>query len=283
MGEMLHDASGRTWRQTMFVPAAGSELERSEVAVEVLGRFASHGGFELTQTPRRINVHIVHDGDGTVTMGGGSWRVRAGSVFCFYPGHFVHYADRRERPWRYTWIGLVGTSAEALSSRIGGQSGPWCRDDLPVAQVTGLLDAIEAAFRSEDHSPFYPQAAAWRLLDGLSPRSAGEDRTGHLAVAVRRILDEQFAAPLKLGALARQLGVDRSTVFRRFQALYGSPPKTYLDRLRLDHAAALLRDGALGVAEVAGRCGYASAHRFAKAFRSRFGVAPTRYRGSPSR
>jgi AraC-like DNA-binding protein len=207
--------------------------------------------------------------------------VRGGTVFCFYPGYFVHYADRRDRPWRYTWLGMTGTSAEALATRLGGP-GPWCRDDLPVTEVISLLDAIEAAFRSEDHSPFYPQAAAWRVLDGLSPRSAGDDRTGHVAAAVRRILDQQFAAPLKLGALARQLGVDRSTVFRRFHALYGCPPKTYLDRLRLDHAAALLRDGAIGIADVASRCGYASAHRFAKAFRARFGVAPSRYRGTVS-
>ncbi len=282
LGEMLHDASGPTWRQTCFVPAAGPELEGSEVAIEVLGRFTSRGGFDLRQVPRRVSVHVVHAGEGSVEMGGRRWRAGPGSVFTFAPGFDVHYSDHPDRPWRYSWFTLVGTRARELAAQLGDEPGPWCRDDLPVGRVIGLLDEVEGAFRSEDHSSFFPQCAAWRLLDALSPRTPGSDRTAHLASAVRRILDEQFALPLKISSLAGQLGVDRSTVFRRFQALYGCPPKTYLDRQRLEHAVALMRDGALGMADVAQRCGYASAHRFSKAFRARFGVAPTRFRGGAS-
>jgi AraC-like DNA-binding protein len=275
---MLHDASGPAWRQTMYLPLGHASLESAELAIVVLGRFASTGGFDLRQTPKRICLHLIHAGDGIVEMGDQRWRAGAGTAFCMYPGVPVHYLDLPGKPWRYTWIHLGGTRAVELASALGGSATAWCREGLLIRQVGGLLDEIEAAFRSEDHSPFYPQAAAWRLLDALSPPAAAGDRTAHLAAAVRRILDEQYAAPLKLGALAKQLGVDRSTVFRRFQGLYGQPPKAYLDRLRLEHAAALLRDGALGVGDVARRCGYASAHRFAKAFRARFGVPPSRYR-----
>jgi AraC family transcriptional regulator len=277
---MLHDGSGPTWRQTCFVPAAGVELDRSEVAVAVLGRFVSRGGFDYRQIPARVSLHLVHAGEGVVRMGGREWRALPGSVFCFMPGESVAYRDVGARPWRYTWINLVGTRARDLAARLGGSASPWCRDDLPVGQVAPLLDEVEAVFRSDDHSPFYAQAAAWRLLDGLSPRRDAPDRAAHLATAARRILDEQFATPLKLGSLAGQLGVDRSTLFRRFQALYGCPPKVYLDRLRLDHAVALLRDGGISVSSVASRCGYASAHRFAKAFRAHFHVPPSRYRGT---
>jgi AraC-like DNA-binding protein len=276
---MLHDAPGPTWRQTCYLPAAGPELERCDAAIAVLGRFVSRGGFDYRQVSRQVALHVVHSGEGTLECDGRQWRVGAGSVFCFSPGANVHYFDRRDRPWRYSWVRLAGVRARELAAQLGGSEGTWSRDDLATTQAEKLLDGVETAFRSEDHSAFYAQAAAWMLLDGLSPRVAVPDRTGHLATAVRRILDEQFAAPLRLSSLARQLGVDRSTVFRSFQALYGCPPKTYLDRVRLDHASALLRDAALGVGVVAQRCGYASAQRFAKAFRARFGIAPSRYRG----
>ncbi len=275
---MLHDASGPTWRQTAFLPLSGAEIENAEVAVAVLGRFTSRGNFVYDQMPTRVSLHHVHAGEGTVEMGGRSWQAGPGSVFCFVPGHHVSYRDHRGRPWRYTWTHLVGTRAISLASALGGCDGPWCRDDLALQQIVGVLDEIEAAFRSEDHSPFYPQAAAWRILDGLCPRPADGDRTAHLAAAVRRLLDAQFTLPVKLGTLAAQLGVDRSTLFRRFQTLYGCSPKTYLDRLRLDHAVALLRDGALAVGTVASRCGYSSAQRFGKAFRGKFGAAPSRWR-----
>jgi AraC-like DNA-binding protein len=276
---MLHDASGPTWSQTCYLPAAGAELEQSELAVTVLGRFTSRGGFDLNQTPRHVSFHVVHAGEGTLSAAGRSWLVRGGSVFTFVPGVPIHYEDRKDRPWRYTWCVLVGSRAAEIARRLGGCDGPWSRDDLPVAQALPVLDAMEAAFRSEDHSPYFAQSAAWRFTDALCPRGSDADRTAHLAIAIRRILEEQFALPLKLGSLAHQLGVDRSTVFRRFQSLYGCSPKAYLDRMRLEHAVALLRDGGLSVAEVARRCGYAGAQRFTKAFRTRYGVAPSLYRG----
>lgn len=276
---MLHDASGPTWRQTCYLPAAGPELERSELALALIGRFASRGGFEMRQVPRGHVLHLVHAGDGVVEADGRPFRCTAGSVFCFAPGVAIHYHDRRERPWRYTWVVIVGTRAGELCARLGGREGFWARDDLAVARARGLLDEIEAAYRSEDHSPFFAQAAAWRVMDALSPSVVAGDRVGHLATAVRRILDEQYAMPMKIAALASQLGIDRSTLFRRFRELYGCAPKEYLDRVRLDHAAALLRDGALAVGDVARRCGYAGAPRFAKAFRARFAIAPSRYRG----
>ncbi len=275
---MLHDASGPRWSQTCYLPAAVPELERWDLATAVLGRFASRGGFDLYQTPSNVSLHFVHAGEGFLEVGGRRWDVGPGSVFTFVPGIPVHYADLPRRPWRYTWCVLVGSQARAVSQRLGGTDGAWSRDDLATAQAATILDSMEAAFRSEDHSPYFPCSAAWRLADALCPRAGSLERTAHLAVAIRRIIEEQFALPLKLGSLARQLGVDRSTVFRRFHELYGCSPKSYLDRLRLDHAQALLRDGSLSVGEVALRCGYASGARMSKAFRARFQIPPSRQR-----
>jgi len=184
------------------------------------------------------------------------------------------------RPWTYTWLILVGRRASELVARLGGSPNTWSRDDLGVPLALGLCDEIEAAYRSEEYSWVFPTVAAWRLLDCLAPRQTGPDRERHVAAAVRGILDAQFAAPLKLGQMARQLRVDRSTIFRQFQRLYGQTPKAYLDRVRLDHAAVLLRDGNRSVADTARACGYGGAQRFAKAFAQRFGVPPSRWRAA---
>ena len=274
---MLHDASGRAWRQTCFVPAAAA-LEDTEVAVSVLGRFVSTGNFSFRQAAREPALHIVTAGVGEIHANGKIFVARAGSVFTFAPGEEVWYHDRPGQPWSYTWINFVGRRAAELAARLGGSATTWARDDLAVAVAAGICDEIEAAYRSEEYSWCYPTLAAWRLLDGLSPRATGAERERHVAAAVRGILDAQFAAPLKLGSLARQLRVDRSTVFRQFLHLYGCTPKTYLDRVRLDHAAALLRGGHRSVADTARACGYASAQRFAKAFAQRFGAPPSRFR-----
>lgn len=276
---MLHDASGPTWSQTCFLPGPGTDTAQADLAVQVLGRFLSRGGFDHQQVPGHVSLHLVTAGDGVLLAQGQRWQIGPGGIFTFVPGVPVRYLDAKDRPWRYTWCVLTGRQAEAIAEQLGGSRGVWARAYLPCRAALGVLDAMEAAFRSEDHSPYYAQAAAWQLVDALSPRRHVVDRTGHLAVAIRRILEEQYAAPLKLGTLARQLGVDRSTVFRRFQALYGCSPKVYLDRWRLAHGQALVRDGGLSIAAIASRCGYASAQRFSKAFAARYGMAPSRLLG----
>jgi AraC-like DNA-binding protein len=74
--------------------------------------------------------------------------------------------------------------------------------------------------------------------------------------------------------------MSRSRFAARFTALVGEPPLAYLSRWRLETAAGLLQDGALGLGEIASRVGYESEAAFSKAFRRRFGAPPGAYRRS---
>ncbi|HET7293549.1 MAG TPA: helix-turn-helix transcriptional regulator [Vicinamibacteria bacterium] len=81
-------------------------------------------------------------------------------------------------------------------------------------------------------------------------------------------------------SLAEAVGMSRSRFAARFRGLVGEPPLAYLSRWRLETAAGLLQDGALGLAEIAARVGYESEAAFSKAFRRRFGTPPGAYRRS---
>jgi len=278
MVEMLHDLSGPTWQQTCFLPAAGEHLAAADIALETLGRFRSRGDFALDQVSWQTALHITHAGSGVLEIDGRGWRIGPGDCYVFLPGMRIHRHDRRSAPLRYTWLRFVGRRAEALLGELGFRDGQWLLGDLPVARLAPLLDEIEAAYRGDDHSAHFPMAAAWRALDALATRRGAVPAAAHLAATLKRILDEQYPHPLRIAEIAEQLGVDRSTLYRRFREAYGCGPKTHLDRLRLDHARALLRDRSLAVAEVAARCGYDDPARFGKAFRARFGIAPGRWR-----
>lgn len=79
----------------------------------------------------------------------------------------------------------------------------------------------------------------------------------------------------ELGLVA---GLSRAAFARRFTALMGEPPLTYLTWWRMTTAGRLLRHDDLSLSQVAGRTGYTSEFAFAKAFKREFGVAPGRYR-----
>jgi AraC-like DNA-binding protein len=73
-------------------------------------------------------------------------------------------------------------------------------------------------------------------------------------------------------------GLSRAAFARRFTALVGEPPLTYLTRWRMTLALRLLRDTDKPLAQVAAAIGYGSAFAFAKAFRREHAATPGEYR-----
>ena len=84
-------------------------------------------------------------------------------------------------------------------------------------------------------------------------------------------IDDQ-AVPL--AALARDCGMSRSQLLRRFQACFGATPASYHRRLRLERAAPELAAGRLSCSAAAQRFGFAAGSSFSHAFRRTFGRAP---------
>ncbi|MFB9541836.1 MULTISPECIES: AraC family transcriptional regulator [Streptomyces] len=93
-----------------------------------------------------------------------------------------------------------------------------------------------------------------------------------------RMLHADPAHPWTLPALAAKTGVSRANLARRFTALAGLPPMTYLRERRLALAADLLREPDATLATVADRVGFANAFALSAAFKREHGVSPSEYR-----
>ena len=95
------------------------------------------------------------------------------------------------------------------------------------------------------------------------------------AIALAR---EHPDADLSLDALARETCLSAFHLHRVFSAVAGETPKQFIQRLRLDRAAAMLLTGDDSVLDIALACGFQSHESFCRAFRRRFGIQPTEYR-----
>lgn len=78
--------------------------------------------------------------------------------------------------------------------------------------------------------------------------------------------------------LAVELGVSRTTLYKRFKSSLGRTPKECLEEAQMDRARALLRDTRLTASEIGTRCGFAHPGSFLRAFRKVEGCTPIAYR-----
>ncbi|MDH6576258.1 AraC family transcriptional regulator [Kitasatospora sp. MAP5-34] len=152
-------------------------------------------------------------------------------------------------------VQLLGSELE--NPRIGS-------DGIVPALIDSLLLYILRAWLEEQ-----PIAAAEGWAAAL-----GDPAVAPALAAIH----EDPSAQWTVESLATRAGLSRAAFARRFAALVGEPPLSYLTRWRMTTAARLLREADVPLSTVATRAGYGSEFTFGKAFKREYGLAPGHYR-----
>lgn len=97
-----------------------------------------------------------------------------------------------------------------------------------------------------------------------------------LLISVVNIMNQHIEDPLPIHDVARAVGCSGRHLERLFRDAAGKTPGEFYRGLRLDRGRNLLSSTDMPLIEVATACGFASVSHFSKAFRARFGAAPTK-------
>ena len=82
---------------------------------------------------------------------------------------------------------------------------------------------------------------------------------------------------IQIASLAQALQVSASHLSHTFRDARDISVMAYVRGRRIKFAAELLRDSALSVTEIAGKCGFESIHAFSRAFKKATGFSPRAY------
>jgi AraC-like DNA-binding protein len=93
-----------------------------------------------------------------------------------------------------------------------------------------------------------------------------------------RLIHNNPAHAWTVASLAREIGISRAALARRFTDLVGEPPMAFLTGWRLTLAADLLREPGATVGSVADQVGYGSAFALSTAFKRVRGMSPREHR-----
>ena len=91
-------------------------------------------------------------------------------------------------------------------------------------------------------------------------------------------LEANLDGNISVAQLANTCRLSVSQFSRAFRQTYGMPPHQWLLQRRIQRAMQLLRDPAMGLAEVAGACGFADQSHFTRVFTRVFGAGPGAWR-----
>lgn len=147
-----------------------------------------------------------------------------------------------------------------LADRMTGL--PLLDETLARGTLQGGLDVLRAACR---------QFA--ELLD-----SAAEHSHAETIRVIQMYIEQHLEEDISLDRVADVVSFSPSYVSKLFAQVLREPFIEYLNRVRLERAAALLRDGDESVTRIAGRVGYSNVQYFCTKFKAKFAATPNQYR-----
>jgi len=149
-----------------------------------------------------------------------------------------------------------------------------------------LLDAVLRLIRLLDSlhdiavlAPLIKREILRRLLTSsqgarLHQLALQDSQTQRIARVIR-LLREQFARPLRIEAIARDVHMSTSSLHHHFKAVTAMSPIQYQKQLRLQEARRLLFLNDLDVIRIAQRVGYESPSQFSREYSRLFGTTPS--------
>jgi AraC-like DNA-binding protein len=226
-----------------------------QVVIHPGQRCTTPGGDELTEMSRMGVRTWGNSPDGATVLLTGTYQLRSEisqRLLGALPPLLVVTGDTWENP-------LIPYLADEIVKDEPGQE----------AVLDRLLDLVLIAVLRAWFARPEAQAPGWY-------RAHGDPVVG----PALQLLHNNPAHPWTVATLASAIGVSRAALARRFNALVGEPPITFLTEWRLTLAADLLREPGATVGSVAHQVGYGSSFALSTAFKRVRGVSPQAHRAA---
>ncbi|MFD5110473.1 helix-turn-helix transcriptional regulator [Streptomyces cinereoruber] len=247
---------------------------------EVFGDHAPGAGWRL-DFPEGFDEHMLYlvvSGSCSATVGEECWDLDTGSLVWIRPRTpfmITTPNERRTVVYRFRLAPDEETD-RGLAPAL----------HLPTAgEVRGVFDWLVAELVGHT-LPYRSERVKGLLLvlfTTLFRRAEQHVEGGVLSLsarqAIEQFVDENITGRPTVADLAAVAGLSPDYFTRTFRRTFGMPPREWLVRRRIQHAAELLDESNRSIAQVAQTYGYRDSFLFSRQFKSVMGVPPQTYRG----
>lgn len=227
---------------------------------------------------RHVRPHLVmvFSGAWTDTSNGRKTNVAPGEVL-FHPEKFVHTSRAAALGTEIVMMRVGIDMTRAFCPLYGNVA----RDvHLPFETLRGVPDRIREELVSPDQAaPFILESLAMQLMALGSRTDAGAAAIPPVWLpAAMTFIQQAYATPLTVSAIAAHVGVSPSRLAHVFRAVMGRSIAVYVREYRVRAAAAALRESMAPIGDVAVACGFYDQAHLSRAFKALRSMTPLQYR-----
>lgn len=228
------------------------------------------------------NVHMIKAGDvfvmqGTVSHGFTDCRDLVLCNIGYYPAMLAPIEHYVRRSPGYQAVFLIGPAQHEHAI---------CTMKLPLPDIRELEPMIDRMIAEYLAKKIGYEAVLTGMFHGFvvelirryTPHATDAPESILKLAAMISHMEAHFLEPLRLHELARMAGLSERQLLRVFRANYHTTPIDYMLRLRIMHAARLLRDTDTPITDIAFASGFSDSNYFTRQFKRIIGQTPSAYR-----
>jgi AraC-like DNA-binding protein len=230
----------------------------------------------------KVIIEIVTAGEIHYVQAGREYLLKPGMLFLQRPGCNIIYESG---PCGHAHKRFVELGGSALSGILAHTALMQC-DVCACADPRRFCRLVKEAVRlMRDKAPGYDgrlSALAYEIIL-IAAESYSQSRYPNSFAAVVAFMDRNLFHQVGIRQLASVAGMSVSSFHRKFAATMSETPLRFFQRLKMEHAADLVRHSDLSIREIALQYGYEDQAYFCNVFKKTIGSPPMALRATSPR
>jgi AraC-like DNA-binding protein len=158
-------------------------------------------------------------------------------------------------------------------------------ESMPI-ETQHILKHIFSINADELLSPFYIQIKVQELLFHVFDKLIKRETAAHKPInnddaerlmKLRTLILSDLSVPPSLPALAAMIGMSETKMKQLFKQTFGDSIYNYFQKVRMEEAAFLLKQGGYSVSQVGFELGFTNLSHFSRLFESHYGMTPKKF------
>lgn len=223
-------------------------------------------------------IEYIYDGICIIQNGKKTYRASKGDIFILHPNKVQHYYSHKQKPCKKIWI-TIDSNLDLISHLITDYG---LSNKIIISGINTPLHLKRILNCMKNQSRNISRKLEILIFLQIAEMSdyikKTEFREYTVAESIKLYMDKNPNAKITIKDLCIHTSYGRTQLTNIFKTAYNMTPMEYFKQLKYQTACTLLNQTSLSISEIAQRLSFNDAQHFAKFFKNRSGVTPSKYR-----